>query len=194
VERQDCSQTGEGEILAQNTARELFQIGALLLGNEAEAADLVEETVAGVQADPCADAEAAHDEARERLIRTGLERMQRIDPSAFKVENGVHSGSSDCLGNDDDFATALSLDRMTELTRGSGRAQLRQWLEQLPLALRAVFVLRAVVGLDSAKTAESLRNLGDRGWTSDGTSRAFREALCSLASSLAHSPAPQLSA
>jgi hypothetical protein len=34
MEPQDCSQTGEGVALAQHTALELFQIGAMLLGNE----------------------------------------------------------------------------------------------------------------------------------------------------------------
>ncbi len=190
--RQDCSESGEGVALAENTALELFQIGALLLGNENEAVDLVEETVAQVTADPCCDGIAAHDEAKDRLIRTGLQRMHRVDPAAFVAGGDAESAS--CIDSDDVGAGGFSAERLLELTHGAGRTQLRQWLEQLPSASRAVFVLRAVVGLDSAATAESLRNLGDGNWTAAGISQIFRQALCSLANSMVHAQVSQVSA
>lgn len=189
----DCSQSGEGIALAEHTALELFQIGALLLGNEDEAITLVEETVAAVQADPCCDAAAAHDEARDRLIHSGLERMHSMDPAAFAAA-GAEQAQSSCIEDDEATAAGISSDRMAELTHGSGRLELRAWLAQLPLALRAVFVLRAVVGLDSAATAENLRQLGDSGWTADSTSQVFRQALCSLANSMVHSHAARQTA
>ena len=55
--------------MAQDTALHLFQIAALMLGDEQEAALVVEEIVAGVEADPCANATAAHDEAHSRLVQ-----------------------------------------------------------------------------------------------------------------------------
>jgi hypothetical protein len=152
----------------------------------------VEETVAGVQADPCCDAAVAHDEARDRLIRTGLERLQKADPSAFVAASG--EAPSSCIDSDDLSAAGLTPTQLADLTHGAGRAQLRQWLTQLPLALRAVFVLRAVAGLDSDATAETLRSLGDRGWTADGISQTFRQALCSLANSAVHSQTLPLTA
>ncbi len=185
--RPDCSQSGEGVALAQNTALELFQIGAMLLGKEDEAVNLVEETVAGVQADPCADATAAHNEARERLIRSALARMQQTDPNGFTIDHETNAVQTLCIEDDDAAVAGLSSLEIAELTRGAGRAELRAWLGQLPAALRAVFVMRAVAGLDSAATAENLRSLGDRTWTSDGASQIFRQALCSLANSLVRS-------
>jgi hypothetical protein len=52
---QDCSQApGASLLMAEDTAVQLFQIAALMLGDEQEAVSLVEETVAQVETDPCA--------------------------------------------------------------------------------------------------------------------------------------------
>ena len=78
------------------------------------------------------------------------------------------------------------LDAVTTFPAG----QLRGWLEHLPLAQRVVFVERAVLGQDNASTAQNLRAGGGEsaaGWTADKVSEVFRQALCSLASSLVHS-------
>ena len=74
------------------------------------------------------------------------------------------------------------------------RRGLREWLEQLPVAHRAVFVQRAVLGQGNAAAADLLREAGGRhaaDWTPQGVSDVFRQALCSLANSLAHAPATE---
>ena len=83
---QDCSQApGAGLLTAEDTAVQLFQIAALMLGDEQEAVSLVEETVAKVEADPCAEATVAYAEARSLLVHTAMQRMAGLYPEAFAV-------------------------------------------------------------------------------------------------------------
>src|SRR5271155_4096750 len=74
-----------GELMAEDTALQLFQIAALMLGDEQEAVSLVEEVVAKVEADPCAEGTLAYGEARTLLVRTALQRMAGRYPEAFVV-------------------------------------------------------------------------------------------------------------
>jgi hypothetical protein len=53
-----------------------------------------------------------------------------------------------------------------------------------------VFVQRAVLGSSNADTARAINRYAKPSiWTAEAVSRLFREALCSLASSLVHSAA-----
>ena len=71
--------------MAEDTAVQLFQIAALMLGDEQEAVSLVEETVAKVETDPCAEATVAYAEARSLLVHTAVQRMAGLYPEAFAV-------------------------------------------------------------------------------------------------------------
>jgi hypothetical protein len=65
----------------------------------------------------------------------------------------------------------------------------RNWLESLPTAMRAIFVLRAIAGFTTAETADLLRSHGGphaAGWTRDAVGELFRQGLCSLASQVLH--------
>ena len=73
------------QLTAEDTALHLFQIAALMLGDEQEAVSLVEESVAKVEADPCAEGTLAYAEARTLLVRTAVKRMARLYPEAFAV-------------------------------------------------------------------------------------------------------------
>jgi hypothetical protein len=66
---------------------------------------------------------------------------------------------------------------------------LRDWLNQLPAAQRAIFIERAILGWDNAAVAASLNNAVSRNWQPRQVSEVFRQALCSLANSLVHSAA-----
>jgi hypothetical protein len=180
-------------LLAEDSALQLFQIAALLLGNESEAVDLVEDTVARVETDPCADGTLAYVEARTLLVRSGLQSMAMRNPESFGVPATEVSGST-CIETDDLHAAGLTGEQLAALVSGAGRAGLREWLDQLAPALRAIFVLRAVAGQDSEQAAESLRQSGVPGasaWRSEQVGSAYRQALCSLASRLM-SVQPQL--
>jgi hypothetical protein len=179
---QDCSEAVAGQLMAEDTALHLFQIAALMLGDEQEAVSLVEESVAKVETDPCAQGTQAYDEARTLLVKTAVQRMAGLYPEAFAVPSAQPADSS-CLDPDLE-ASALTGEQIGAMVTGAG---MREWLGRLAPALRAIFVLRAVAGQDGEQTAESLRQSGARGaqaWRRDQVGAAYRQALCSLASCL----------
>jgi DNA-directed RNA polymerase specialized sigma24 family protein len=184
----DC----EGGLLkAQDAAVELYQLAALMLGNESEALSLVESTVAQVEVDPCAEEETAVDAARHHLIEGAVARMQQNDPQAFIALDSGDGPAVSCIEDDDLSAAGISSGQMTELIGGAGSSELRVWLDKLPLAQRAIFVQRAVLGWDNGVTAASLNTgaAGKSAWSAQQVSELFRQALCSLANSLVHSEA-----
>jgi hypothetical protein len=175
-------------IKAETAALEMVHFAALMLGSETEAVRLVENTVASVDIDPCADPSAAKGLVRDRVLAGALEIMHRHDPASFA---DIPSGApvTPCL--EDDHASPISGDAVADLIAGAGRGRLREWLDRLSQAQRAVFVQRAVLGQDNAATATAINRFARPSlWTPDAVGRLFRQALCSLASALAHaSPA-----
>ena len=183
----DCG--GTGLLKAQDTAVELYQLAALMLGSENGALSLVEETVLQAEVDPCAQQDEAVDATRHQLIEAAVTRMKQVNPQAF-IAPAAASGNSSCIGEDEDLAAAgISPQQLAELVSGAGRAEMRVWLDQLPPAQRAIFVQRAVLAWDNGTTAATLRNaVGERSnWGADQVSDVFRQALCSLATSLVQS-------
>jgi len=184
----DC----EGGLLkAQDTAVELYQLAALMLGNESEALSLVESTVAQLEVDPCAEEEAAIEVARHHLIEGAVARMNQADPQGFVAPVASDGPVVGCIEEDDLAAAGFSSSQMAELIGGAGRGELRAWLDKLPLAQRAIFVQRAVLGWDNGATAASLDIGAGAGsaWSAQQVGELFRQALCSLANSLVHSEA-----
>jgi DNA-directed RNA polymerase specialized sigma24 family protein len=183
---QNVSQVrGTSEVMAADTASQLFQIAALMLGDEQAAVTLVEETLARLEADPCAEGTLAYTEARTLLVQTAVQRLAGIYPDDFSVPSFPAEAS--CIDTDDLGSAGLTGDQIGTLLAGAGRAGMRQWLERLAPALRAVFVLRAVAGQDGEQTAENLRQsgaIGAQAWRRDLVGTAYRQALCSLATCL----------
>jgi DNA-directed RNA polymerase specialized sigma24 family protein len=178
---------GCSELLAQNTAAKFFQTAALLVGNEADAVTLVEEAIAGAEVDPCADGEAANALVQNEIVRAAIRLLSRREPEAFAASESAGQASAGCIESDDLSASGLSHEQLTWLLEGEGRGRLRNWLEHLPAIQRTIFVERAMLGQNNAATAENLRSSGGSlaaGWTADKVSDVFRQALCSLATSL----------
>jgi Sigma-70, region 4 len=188
---QSSVQDSEALVQAETAAVEMYRFAALLLSNEAEALNLVENTVAAFDIDPCSDPVAATGLVRDRVLDGALEIMQRHDPQSFASIPASDPGSS-CI--EDDSTVPLSRSEISELVAGAGRGPLRDWLAHLSEVQRAVFVQRAVLGSSNADTAQALnRHSRPSIWTKEAVSTLFRQALCSLASSLVHSiPAAQL--
>ncbi|HVT99583.1 MAG TPA: hypothetical protein VHE33_18940 [Acidobacteriaceae bacterium] len=154
-----------------------------MLGDEAEALNLVENTVASVDIDPCADPVTAQGLVQERVLDGALEIMQRHDPASFAAAPATAQGG--CI---EDETVPLSGAQVAELMAGTGRGPLREWLARLTQAQRAVFIQRVVLGKSNADTAQAInRHARPSIWTAEAVSSIFRQALCSLASSLVHS-------
>lgn len=171
-------------LTAEHAALEMYQFAALMLGSEAEALTLVEATVAAVDVDPCADPAAAENMVRNRVLDGALAIMHRQDPVSF-ASIPAPDHASGCMEDD---AAALSGEEISELVAGAGRGRLRAWLDRLSHAQRAVFVQRAVLGQDNAATATAINRFARPAiWTAEAVGSLFRQAICSLASSLVHS-------
>jgi hypothetical protein len=175
-----------GELTTETTALQLFQIAALMLGDEQGAVSLVEETLAGVEADPCANGTLAFSEARTLLAQAGLKRIETLHPGALAAPATlpIEGGCIDTESYQDDLASTGSFGA---LLAGTDRAGMREQLDQIEPVQRAIFALRAVAGLDSEQTAQCLRQSGGpeaAAWRRDLVTVAYRQALCSLATSL----------
>ena len=188
----DCGDAGA----VQGMAVELFQLASLLVGNEGRALQLIESSLATMEIDPCRDPEAAREQARGRVVRGALAELFAAQPAAFRSLPAAAASCAPCVQDDDLEAAGLTpvqlrlwLEQQAkpELRRG-----LRTWLEELPVVQRAIFVQRAVMGQGNEAAAKLLRETGGAeagGWTPQSVGESFREALCSLANSLAHAPA-----
>jgi DNA-directed RNA polymerase specialized sigma24 family protein len=182
---------GCSDALVEDTAVKLFQTAALLLGSGDEAVRLVEETMANVEVDPCAGGGNATTTLQNELVEAAIRQLSQREPDSFAVAE-AGSGNALCIEDDDLSAAGITSSQLNQLLEDDGRNQLRNWLEHLPAAQRAIFVGRAMLGQDNAATAERLRLAGGEkaaGWTAGRVSDVFRQALCSLANSLAHSRA-----
>lgn len=180
-----------GRLTAHDAAAELYQIAALMLADESQAIEAVERAVAQTTIDPCAEAEASVEAARVNLVETAVARLSEADPEAFEAP--VLSDSlGGCIEDDDLSSAGISAGQLSEMLTGPGRRTLRDWLEKLPVAQRAIFVQRAILGWDNVTAAVSLSRAARRTWQPRQISELFRLALCSLANSLVHAAAAQV--
>ena len=171
----DCDCTG-GQVTAQDAVAELYQLAALMLGDPRQAAEAAEATVARISIDPCADAKASMNEAREHLVKVAVARLSAREPKAFDPPASA-SGPAGCIEEDDLAAAGVSASELARLLHDPGRGVLRDWLNKLPAAQRAVFVLRAMMGWDNATAAVMLSEAAARHWQAEQVSELFRQAL-----------------
>ena len=174
-------------------AAELFQLAALLVGDEVEAAGVVEAVVSASDLDPCTEGEALREAARLQVLQGALTRLREQHPGALAAPT-VHAVSASCIDNDDLSTSGVSPAQLAAWMAADGRQDLRRWLEHLPPAQRAVFVQRAVLGQGSDTAAHILSDAAHPGarWTPELVGETFRLALCSLAHRFAHSSAAGL--
>jgi DNA-directed RNA polymerase specialized sigma24 family protein len=180
----DCTDCGDSAIV-ESAARELYQTAALFVGDETEAIQLVEQTVASVEMDPCSDGEAAREAASRDLIQRALARVVALRPDQMHPAAAADLGG--CVETDDLSAAGITRQQLDDLLSGAGSTRMRQWLEGLGPVERSVFALRAVMGRSGAESAQLLEQTTGDSWTEAHVGGAYRAALCSLASSLVHS-------
>lgn len=182
----DCTDCNDSAVV-ESAARELYQTAALFVGDETEAIQLVEQTVAAVEMDPCSDGEAARAAANSDLVRRALARVAALEPARMHPSAATDLGG--CVETDDLGAAGITREQLDDLLSGAERTRMRQWLEGLGPVERSVFVLRAVMGRSGAEAAQLLHETTGDLWTEAPVGGAYRAALCSLATSLVHSAA-----
>ncbi|RRA48913.1 hypothetical protein D1Y84_12120 [Acidipila sp. EB88] len=175
-------------------ALELFQLASLLIGEESKAMLLIEDSLATMDADPCAEPTAARAQARKVVVEGAIRTLAQQSPGAFQA-SAATAAAGPCVQDDDLQAAGVTPEQLRNLLDEHGRPELRHGLrvqlEQLPIAQRAVFVQRAVLGQSNDAAAQLLREAAGpdaSGWTAETVSGTFRQALCSLANALAHAP------
>src|SRR5258708_38241089 len=137
MNEQDLGPVAEArQLMVEDTALQLFQIAALMLGDEGEAVSLVEGCVARVEADPCAEETLAYSEARTLLVRTAVQRVARLYQQAFAVPTSQPADAV-CIETDDLGAAGLTGEQFGALISGAGRSGMRAWLGCVAPALRA---------------------------------------------------------
>ncbi len=180
----------------QGMAAELFQLASLLVGDEGRALQLIEGSVATMEIDPCLNPEAAKAQARTQVVRDAVAQLVAAQPAMFAQGAQAFAGHDPCIQDDDLQAAGVTPAQLRAWVDQQGKPELqrglREWLEGLPVAQRAIFVQRAVLGQGNEAAAQLLHEAGGEqgmSWTPQGVSDVFRQALCSLANSLAHAPA-----
>ena len=171
--RDDCQNS---RLRAQSAVAELYQLAAMLVGDEWQAAALLEAVVAQAEVDPCAEAEASVEAAQVALVEAAVRELRRTDPDRLDAPP-PESGIGGCIESDDVSADGLVSDPRV----------LRDGLNKLPSVQRVVFVLRAILGWDSTSSAALLEQAGCRGWGPAQVRGVFRKALCSVSTLLVHS-------
>lgn len=167
---EDCQ---GARLRAQDAVAGLYQLAAVLAGGEQQAAALVEAALARTEVDPCANAEASVGAAQVSLIEAAVREFRRSDAGAFDAP-ALEAGSGGCIEGDEVSAGGLAYDPRV----------LRDGLNKLSPVQRVVFVLRAILGWDSASSAALLEQAGCRGWGAAQVGEVFRQALCSVSTSL----------
>jgi hypothetical protein len=164
----------------------LYNLASMLVGEGEDGVRLVETAVATTEVSACNDPVDGRRKSRRALAKAALEMIAQRDPARLAAPLDLEPVSG-CI-EDDDLESA----GVAEMIAGPDRDRVRSWLEDLPVVLRTVFVLRAVAGFTTAETAELLAQYGGPnavGWNADGVRAIFRRGLCSLASQLIHSTA-----
>jgi hypothetical protein len=171
----------------------LYSMASMLVGEGEDSIGLVEMAVANAQVSAESSAEEARHSSRLALATAAVELIARRDPESLAAPEGLERAVT-CIDDDDLDAAAEAREAMERMIAGPDRGRVRNWLESLPIALRTIYVLRAVAGLTTAETVVLLAEHGGSraaGWNADEVRELFRQGLCSLASQLIHATAGQ---
>ncbi len=166
----------------------LYSLASMMVGEGEDSIRLVETAVADAEVSACSNAEEARRSSRRALASAALQLIAERDPESLAAPENLEPVVT-CIQDDDLDAAGVSREELERMIAGPDRDRMRTWLESLPTALRAIFVLRAVAGFTTPQTAELLAVNGGpqaAGWDAESVRELFRQALCSVASQLIH--------
>ncbi len=164
----------------------MYSLASMLVGEGEDSVRLVETAIATAEVSASQDAAGARKSSRWALVSAGLDLLARRETGSLAAPEGIEPAGG-CIEDDDLEAAGGSLAELKLMIAGPDRDRVRVWLANLPAAVRAVFVMRAVAGFTTAETAGLLVEHGGpraMGWCADGVRSVFRQGLCSLASQL----------
>ena len=173
----------------------LYTMASMLVGEGEDSVRLVETAIANADVAACSDATVARQSSRRALCAAALELLARRDAASLEAPEGLEHVST-CIEDDDldavGDAAGVSPAELERMMAGPDRGRVKTWLASLPVAMRTIFVLRAVAGFTAAETAGLLAAHGGpaaAGWNSEAVRELFRQGLCSLASQMIHATA-----
>jgi hypothetical protein len=164
----------------------LYSLASMLVGEGEDSIRLVETAVANAEISGSQDPVEGRKSSRKALSEAALDLLAKRAPGSLAAPVGVEPAGT-CIEDDDLDAAGVSSDELARMMAGPDRDRVREWLAKLPVALRTIFVLRAVAGFSGAEIAAMLATHGGAqadGWNSDAVRAVFRQGLCSLASQL----------
>jgi hypothetical protein len=166
----------------------LYSVASMLLGEGEESVRLVETAVAAAEVSVCCDPAKARQSSLRALGAAALSLLAERDPDSLAAPEGLEPATT-CIEDDDLALAGVSSDELKKMIGGPERGRVRSWLAGLPVAMRTIFVLRAVGGLTAVEMAALLREHGGpqaAAWSPELTREVFRQGLCSLTSQLIH--------
>jgi hypothetical protein len=175
------------ELIGQIAAG-LYSVASMLLGEGEESVRLVETAVAAAEVSVCCDPAKARQSSLRALGAAALGLLAERDPDSLAAPEGLEPATT-CIEDDDLALAGVSSDELKKMIGGPERGRVRSWLAGLPVAMRTIFVLRAVGGLTAVEMAALLREHGGpqaAAWSPELTREVFRQGLCSLTSQLIH--------
>jgi hypothetical protein len=175
----------------ESIAAGLYSLASMLVGEGEESMRLVETAVANAEVSVCHDPKAACKSSQRALCTAALALLAKRSPGSLAAPEGLAPAET-CIEDDDLASAGISTEELDNMIAGPDRDRVRNWLSSLPMALRTVFVLRAVAGLTAVETAALLKAHGGpqaTEWTPEAAREVFRQGLCSLASQLIHASA-----
>jgi hypothetical protein len=162
----------------------MYSMASMLVGEGEDSIRLVETAVANADLAASNSPAAARKSSRMALCAAALETLTDRDAASLAAPVGLEHAAT-CIGDDELDAGGVSSEELERMIAGPDRDRVRNWLESLPTAMRAIFVLRGVAGFTTTETADLLRAHGGpqaAGWSGEAVRELFRQGLCSLAS------------
>ena len=179
------------DAVIDSIAAELYNLASLLVGEGEECVGLVETAIDKAEISACQNPKAARKSIGRALCKAGVALLASRDAESLAApEPGLYPAN--CMEDDDPELAGISLEQLEQMIAGPERGRVRAWLGQLPVAVRTVFVIRAIAGMSTADTASILTGFGGvraAGWKPESVRETFRQGLCSLTSQLLHATA-----
>jgi RNA polymerase sigma-70 factor (ECF subfamily) len=141
--------------LVEENASQIYRLALRLMGNEADAEDVLQETF--LSAFKSIDRFEGRSSLSTWLYRiasnAALMRLRRYEPDQVSVDVPVERDDGEQMPRQFFDFCCLPED---DLLRAEAREEMTRAIDELPPTLRSVFVLRDIEGLSTAETAETL--------------------------------------